>query len=851
MRQLVRLVLLRYLGAARGRVILTVFGIMLGVAVAFAVDLVNASVQAAFHRSITDIAGNAKLSVGAGVGVDESALELVRSVPGVEGAVPIIECTVQDVRARAQLALIALDTLSDPNARGYDVVAQDTDVPDVVAFLNDPHGVLITPAYAKRTGLKVGDDLLLDTPQGRKEFSVHGTLEPRGLATVYGGDLLLMDVYAAQVAFERGSRFDRIDVIPKRGVDASQLAADLEHALQNKVPVSRPERRIAEAERLISGYRLALSLASLVALFVGGFIIYNSLAIAVAQRRREVGILRALGATRPQILMLFVAEGMLLGVAAAGFGLAFGYLLARASLGVVAASIAAMYVPIKVESVAISASAVWSALALGVVSATVAAFLPARRAASIEPVNAMTRTIQAADVAAPSTKISLLASLTVLAAAAGVAYLAHANQHMTLAIVVSSLILVAGTLLGPALAAAVGAIAQLQAKRFGPAVMLGAAAFARSRGRNVVSVSALGLALANVVATDTLIGSLKGTTDAWLSRTLRADMFVFAGTEVHAKFEHPLPESLRDELRAVPGVEFVQAFRMVQQSLRGEPFYMTSEDAAGYRRYNELAVIAGDASKAWPLLEAGTGIAASQAFARTFNVGLGDSVTLDTPTGPHTFRVELVYNDYRADLGILLTTRSAYKRFFGDDLVDLYSVYLSKDADGERVRAQIAKNFGARYGLLALGSADYKRDLWALVDRAMILARTTELVAVLVAGLGILNVLLVGVLDRRREIGVLKAIGADHKQLARVVLTEALLIACTAALLGVLLGTTLSVYMVTEALRIEVGWQLSLHLSGWVVVQAFALAIPIAAVAALWPIRWSHRLEVVDALQYE
>jgi putative ABC transport system permease protein len=838
-RHLVRLVLLRYLSAARGRVTLTVLGIVLGVAVVFSISLVNASVLGAFRESIASIAGNAKLSVGAEVGVDENVLERVRAVHGVAGAIPIIELTVRDVRAHVQLAVLALDTLSDPAARGYDVASEDAHVDDIVSFLNDAHGVLITPAYAKRTGVKVSDKLVLDTPQGRTEFTIHGTLEPRGIATVYGGDLLLMDVYAAQVAFAREHRFDRIDVVPAPGVDPDQLASAIERALDHQVPVSRSERRTEEAQRLIAGYRLALSLASLVALFVGGFIIYNSLAIAVAQRRKDIGIVRALGTTRRQVLLLFVAEGLSIGLVGSGIGLCVGFLLARASLGAVAVAVSTLYMPIKVGTVIVTATDVAVALGLGLSSAVAAAFVPARRASSIDPVTALSGTVQAADLAPSLSIASLPAACIALIVAGLVAVAAHASQSTALAILVACLILMSGVLFASPLALLAGRLAQRYAVRLGPAALLGAVAFTRNRGRNTVAIAALGLALANVVNADTLIGSMQSATNAWLGRSFRADIFVFAGTEVHARFEHPLPKSLRGALEAIPNVEFVQAFRMARRTFRDQPFYLLSEDLEGYRRYNELAVVAGTLASALPQLEAGTGIAASETFIRHFELALGDSITLDTPAGPKPFRIVLVYTDYRADIGILFTPRSTYERIFGDDLVDLYSVYVTDRTAIEQVRARIAQSFGERYGLLALGSDEYKRDLVDIIDRTMTLARATELVAVVVAGLGIINALLIGVLDRRREIGVLKALGADRKQLRRVVLTEAVLIACAAALLGTLLGMALSAYMVLEALRIEVGWHIAMHVSGWIFAEAFVLAIPIAVLAAWWPIRWA------------
>jgi putative ABC transport system permease protein len=551
------------------------------------------------------------------------------------------------------------------------------------------------------------------------------------------------------------------------------------------------------------------------------------------------------------VLLLFVGEGLIIGLAGSVLGLCVGFLLARASLGAVAAAVSSLYMPIKVGTVVVTALDVSIALGLGVSSAVCAAFVPARRASSIDPVSAMSGTIQASDVAPSLSFTSLQAACATLVVTALVATAAHVYQLMSLAILVACLILLSGVFFASPLASLIGRIAQRYSLRFGPAVLLGAVAFARNRGRNTIAIAALGLALANVVNADTLIGSMKAATDAWLGRSFRADVFVFAGTEVHAKFEHPLPSSLRSALGAIPNVEFVQAFRMARRTFRGQPFYLLSEDFEGYRRYNELAVVAGDLSRALPELEAGTGIAASETFTRNFKLGLGDSVTLDTPDGPKPFPIVLVYTDYRADIGILFTTRAAYQRIFRDDLVDLYSVYVSEHASVEQVRARISQSFSARYGLLALGSEEYKRDLVGVIDRTMTLARATELVAVVVAGLGIINALLVGVLDRRREIGVLKALGADRKQVGRIVLAEAVLIACTAAVLGTLVGVALSAYMVLEALRLEVGWHIGLHLSGWILAEAFLFAIPIAVLAAWWPIRWATRLEVVEALQYE
>jgi putative ABC transport system permease protein len=575
------------------------------------------------------------------------------------------------------------------------------------------------------------------------------------------------------------------------------------------------------------------------------------LAISVSRRRREIGILRALGATRGQVLGLFVGEGMLLGVLGTGIGLAFGWLVARLAMQLVTATVSALYVPVTVRELVITARDVWSAVGLGLAAALIAAYIPARRAAATDPVSAMRGENTAGHVSFASNRTLLSGSAALLLLAAMFAWAGHVWQKSSLAFVVAALVSCSAAFLAPALARAVGSLVQRRGKTFGPAVMLGTVTFARNVGRNAVAIAALGMALASVVNIDALIDSMKSSTDAWLGRSFRADLFVFAGPEVRAKFDHPLRESLHEELKVLPNVEFVQAFRMVRQTFKGELIYLMSEDFEGYRRYNELAVVKGDVASATLALDAGEGIAASEAFVSKFQLGLDDDVTLQTPDGPRQFRIVLVYTDYRADTGILFTTRDAYKRIWRDPLVDLFSVYLKAGAATGPVRAQITTKWGARDGLLALANAEYRRELIALVGRSMALARATEFVAVFVAVLGIINTLLVGVFDRRRELGVLKAIGAARTQLTRMVLTESLLIAATSALLGVLLGTGLSAYMVIEALRLQVGWRIAFQLSSWVIAEAFIVALCVAWLAAWLPMRWAAKLEVVDALQYD
>jgi putative ABC transport system permease protein len=852
MRHLLRLISLRYLRATPGRTLLTLFGITLGVAAVFAIDIVNGSVKGSFRSTIDSIAGKTALMVRAGSGVEETLLEVVRAVPGVKAAVPIVEQTARERKTGTQMMVMGVDTLVDSNVRDYELSKDDVQVDDEVAFLNDPNAVIITHEFAKRAGLKVGDTLLVETVQGAQELKVRGTLTPRGPAKVFGGNLLLMDVYAAQIAFGLGKRFDHIDIVPEADQDVESLRIAIDKALEGKAEVVRPERRSAETERLMAGFQLGLTLASLVAMFVGGFNVYNALAIAVAQRRREIGILRALGATRREILLLFIGEGLVLGGVGALAGLGLGFLMARMVLGVVGEAVSALYVPVQPDQLTISPRDLIVAVSLGVAASFVAAFFPARRAAFIEPASAMRKKLDAGDVNVSSTAASLKASGAAVVLSVIVAVLAHVYESYVIGYGVAVTLAFAAAFVTPAFARGVGWLARRLAPRLGPATLLGCVSFIRNAGRNSVAIAALGMGLANVVNADAFVTSMKASTSSWFERTVRADVFVFAGRgKASMKVDHPLPASVRDELAAAPGVEFVDAYRSRRHTFRGEPFYLTSNDLERSRNYNDLPVIAGDLDRAIAGMKAGTGLAASESFTTTFKVKLGDKITLPTPDGPREFELLMIYVDYAADLGILLTTRDTYERIWRDSLVDTFEVYLHEGHAPEQVRAHVASTIGTRYKVLALSNGEFRRDYMGLIDDTFAVTRATEIVAILVAILGIINTMLVSVLDRRTELGVLKAIGSDRRQIQQMMLTEGALIGLSATALGTLWGLAFSAYVVKELLFFQIGWSLDWHLSGLVLLETFVIAQLVTLLATWLPMRAANRIDAVEALQYD
>jgi putative ABC transport system permease protein len=286
------------------RTLLTTAGIVLGVAVFVGMHTANQSVLLAFSHTVDRIAGKTELQVTAGeTGFDESVLDKVQSASTVGVAVPVIEAVV-DTRqlengAQGNLLVLGIDMTGDRTLRDYELESgDDAVIDDPLVFLARPDSLIISKEFADRNRIASGGTLTLGTIEGDKPFTVRGIMKSSGLTSAFGGNLAIMDIYAAQKMFGRGQSFDRIDLAVKEGSTIADAERELRALLGPGFDVDPPSGRGQQFEAMLSAYSMMVGISSLFALFIGMFIIYNSFAIAVTQRRSEIGVLRALGATR-------------------------------------------------------------------------------------------------------------------------------------------------------------------------------------------------------------------------------------------------------------------------------------------------------------------------------------------------------------------------------------------------------------------------------------------------------------------------------------------------------------------------------------------------------------------------
>src|SRR5579872_852880 len=371
------------------RWLLTAAGIILGVGVFVGMHTANQSVSAAFRETIDRIAGTTQLQVTAGEpGFEEEVLEKVQSLPEVRAASPVIEATVST--GQGNLLILGVDMLGDRSLRTYDLEGTDDAIDDPLVFLAQADSLIVTKTFAEKNGLTIDSRMPMRTMQGDRVFTVRGIMKPGGLASAFGGDLAIMDIYAAQKFFGRGRKFDRIDLALRDDLTLTQGTAKLRALLGPGYEVDPPSSRGEQFEQTSRIYSLASSITSIFALFIGMFIIYNTFAIAVTQRRSEIGILRALGATRGQIRTLFLTESAVTGLLGTLAGVAFGIVMARGMAGYIGGLLEDVYgVAQRAGSIEIAPWLIPAAVAMGIVTSLVAALIPARAAALVDPVKAL------------------------------------------------------------------------------------------------------------------------------------------------------------------------------------------------------------------------------------------------------------------------------------------------------------------------------------------------------------------------------------------------------------------------------------------------------------------------------
>lgn len=833
------------------RSVLTTAGIVLGVALLVGMQTANQSVLQSFNQTVNRIAGKAQLQITAGdSGFSEEVLERVQALPQVRAAAPVIEASVETgLKGQGKLLILAVDMTGDGSLRDYDFENGNEDViDDALIFLAQPDSLIVTRDFADRNALHSGSKIAFDTMAGRRQFTVRGILKAGGMASAFGGNLGIMDIYAAQQVFGRGRRFDRIDIGLREGIPIEQGQADLEKALGPGLTVEPPSGRGQQFESLLAIYTTATGVSSVFALFIGMFIIYNSFSIAVTERRKEIGILRALGATRGQIRTLFLGESAVAGLIGSSIGAAVGLSFARTLTGATGQLMDQMYgIPNNTQDVLVDPRFLVAAVSVGVVMSMIAAFIPARNAARVEPIQALQKGRYQV-LGAGESRNRRLAALTAFVAAAVCLPLSRYPVAIYAGILLTAL---AGLLLTPFLSLALARLLRHPLKWIRPIEgSLAADSLIQAPRRTSATVAALMLSLALVVAQG---GVARGSIEAlreWMTGTLNPDLFVSESQNL-AAHDYRFPWSMYGELQAIPGIDEIQPVRTVRTQLHGRPIMIVAVDLTKVAARIHRWVIAGDSDTMNRLATAEKGVIVADNLAELHHLRMGDTVDLPTPTGMLRLPVVGIVRDYSNQLGAVFLERSAYVRYFQDDTVDLFRIYVKPGVSSEDVRRSINEQIGNHRRLFVMLNRELRDYVMKVADAWLGMTYIQVIVSMMVALLGIVNTLTVSISDRRREFGVLRAVGGLRAQIRGTVWMEAGAIGAIGLTLGVAAGTVFLYYELQAIQYSFSGMQLAYQFPFGLAAILVPVILGAAWISAILPGEAAVRTSLVEALEYE
>ena len=842
----------------RLRTMLTIIGISLGVAVLFAVRTANLTLLSSLSLTVEKLAGKATLQVvGDEGGFPESVWETVKDTPGVHVAQPVIEVLANTAFAdEGSLLIVGVDMLGDRELREYQFDEEGSEIADPLVALAQPDSILISRTFADKYKLEDGDKFPLYTSQGRKDFVVRGIFKPEGIGKVFDGQIAVMDVFNAQYVFNRGRNIDRIDLMNEPDVEVEELTARIRARIPAGIEVTPPTARGQGIEKAVSAMRIGMLIASFIALLVGVFIIFNTFTIAVNQRWKEIGILRAIGVERRNVQLMFLGEALFMGMIGSVLGIALGYLLAVGAerlMSEVAAKIFS-YVATQQPPVFRWDYALTS-FAIGMVTSLIGAWLPSRAATNLDPALAL-HNIETRQREVVLGRGRLLLGLALITTGLLCVLFAPLRVSLDYQFAYPLLMLSGLILILPKLAELVARLLRPIFDRFfGTEAVLAVESLVQSPRRTTATVGALMIGLSFVFSTASYVQSYQLTVSRWMERFINSDLIISTSEMARSRTYH-FSEDLGRRIAAIPGIKRVENVRFLFMPYADDSIAVVSFEMEGWFARVRDPIDVGDEAEARRLLIEGKGILASRNLTTRYRLSIGDTITLQTPTRPFQFPIVGIIDDYTSEKGSVFFDRRLYIDYWNDSAVDLIDVNLDESTRADPagvtgIRERIQEVLRGQHRAFIYTNTEYRRWVLDLIDGFFVINYMQTAVAVIIAALGIVNTLIISVTERRREIGVLRAVGGLRRQIGRMVLLEATIMAVVGVISGTIAGVMNTLFLVRTAASMIGGFTVPFHFPVMLVVVALPLTIIVSLFAAWWPARKAVNLNVVEAIGYE
>jgi putative ABC transport system permease protein len=836
---------IRHMKKHRKRAIAVLIGIALGAAVFSSVRLsVRASLDA-FGRSMDRLTGMAdQMIVKPGARIDDKLVATLLQHPAIESASPVLSVYVQPVISNREMEpflLIGFDPILDGPIRQWRSTDEDQDRSGWIDLMVEPFTLIAGQRLLSDLKKNPGEQIRLSHMSRSADFKILDVMTGQGLALAEEGRIAIADIATFQEFTGLHGKADRIDLLLKPGTSKADENS-IRNALPEGVQMGPASENKETGVKMIHAYQINLSLLSFVSLFVGMFLVYSLVALNVASRKRELAILRSVGAPSKTLFMLFLTEGLLFGVVGWLIAIPLGGILTRYMLHGVSRTISTLFVRVQVDGLSLSAWELILSFCVTVGVAALGALLPARTAMLAPPKQVLASSEEKKQTRSPLKLavpgLCLIVLIVPLCLMPGI-------QGIPLPGYIAVLLLFIGfSLISPWWLRNTGEVFLPISRKIGAEPAYLAAHYIRGTGvRTAVSVGALITAVALFVSLAIMVNSFRQTVKLWVEQTVSGDVFLRPKISEMNRHRFYIPDETVKALKTLNHPVDLVADRRMYLSYNTLNFELNALDLKTFFRHGDFMYLEGNIETIRRNLMQGKGVLITEVFANRTGLGIGDAFRIQAGGAKIDKPVLGIVRDYSTHGGTVFYSLQDFQKnvkstggISGMEWTGVRLFFKTKAQASEKSLAELRESLLSCCGenLEIVYGKKLRRTVLKIFDETFAVTFVLLLIALCVAAIGIATTLTVSVLERARQLNTLYAVGADRGQINAMILWEAFLLVVAGEAAGIICGFILSFILVYVINRQSFGWTF-IYSVDWKSISISLPLIVLTALAAAFP----------------
>ncbi len=817
----------------------------MGVAIVVSIDIANHSSSKAFNLSMDAVAGKTTHQiVGTSEGIDNSYYTWLRVEKGIRNIAPIIESFVSLPGTNKKIfRLLGVDFFAERPFRNYlsqTGISIDGELKD---FLTKPNSIIISEEGLKELDKSVNDSIKIIINGKEKYLYIIGfiTTDDQNKSTLE--NLFITDIASAQELTEKKNKIDYIDLI----ITSEEEEEKIKSLLPDGFELQKSGSRSETAEQMLEAFNINLTSLSLLALIVGLFLIYSTMTFSVVQRKVLIGTLRSIGVTSQQISGIILREAFIVGTIGTLLGFVLGYLISKYLIVFISQTINDLYYVVNVREIYVSPLIIIKGIGLGIIATVLSALKPAKEASMVHPRSAMIRSEQETTLLK---KVPIMSVVGVISLIVGALILLIPSKNIWLSYLGILPIIVGFALLTPLVIILVEKIfSPLYKSLFGISGKIASRSIIQNISRTYIAIAALALAVAATVGVGTMISSFRVTVISWLEARLDADIFITAPSLVSRRNDAVLSEEILLKIKSQDGVKDLNFYREIEL-YQGDERYRLIASGLSPQSYSGFQFKEGNPETAWKNFENGA-LLISEPFAYKYELDVGSSLKLKTDTGMRDFKIAGIYYDYASDQGLVTIHYNHFQKYWSTKGFSGISVFVNEGYSINNVKKEIQSLETGGQQLLVRTYKFLRDSSVEIFDRTFIIANVLQILSVIVAFVGILSSLMSLQLERKRELGILRANGFLPSQLFKIVNLQTVLMGLTAGLLALPLGNVLAAILVYIINKRSFGWTMQFDLLPSIMIEALIVSLLAAFLAGVYPGYKMSKTSPINALREE